>query len=376
LKIKLNPAISALFDSAADLISHKKQWRDHGLICDPCDPKLPLQQPEAFYGDKEEYIHLIVSIVDFINDSTYDLLFLKGPKGIGKTTFTRIFKDYCQQLSIKASYQDAAIILSEDPLKNSDSSLNLVKDNADVIMVDNAFHLHHTLRKLQSLKHTPSESIPKIVAIMNSTEYEIYRRESIRFGETDYLHYCSMPIFQTSDIVSLLKKRLIVCSSESDLSNSILAKIPMIASLSHGNPGFALRLLGEMLRFSSNLDDTWITFGISRSHLQDFSPSKSPILREILIRELENDYRPSENRDYIIHKELTQLMNKTKSTISHHLSDLLALNLIYEQSTMKDRREKAYRPNKTIIGLLEHLAFEISPKETTFITNEGINHAK
>ena len=31
---------------------------------------------------------------------------------------------------------------------------------------------------------------------------------------------------------------------------------------------------------------------------------------------------------------------------------------------------------KLNIGLLEHLAFEISPKETTFITNEGINHAK
>ena len=39
-------------------------------------------------------------------------------------------------------------------------------------------------------------------------------------------------------------------------------------------------------------------------------------------------------------------------------------------------QEKAYRPNKTIIRLLEHLAFEISTKETTFITNEGINYAK
>jgi len=374
LKTKLNPTISALFDSAADLISHKKQWHNHGLICNPCDPKLPLQYPEAFYGDKEEYIHLIVSIVDFIRDSTHDLLFLKGPKGIGKTTFAKIFNDYCQQLSITANYQDAAIILSGDTLENSDSSLTLTKDNVDVIILDNAFHLHHTLRKLQSLKHTTSESMPKIVAIMNSTEYEIYRRESIHFGETDYLHYYSMCVFQTSEIESLLKKRLIVCSSGSDLSNSILAKIPMIASLSHGNPGFALRLLGEMLRFSSNLEDTRITFGISHSHLQDFSPSKSPILREILIRELENDYRLSENCDYIIHKELTQLMNKTKSTISHHLGDLLALNLIYEQSTRKDRREKAYRPNKTIIGLLEHLVFEISAKETTFITKEGMNH--
>jgi DNA-binding transcriptional ArsR family regulator len=376
VKMKFNPSIGSLFDSAANLISHKKQWRDQGLICDPCDPKLPLQYPEAFYGDKEEYIHLIVSIVDFIRDTSNDLLFLKGPKGIGKTTFAKIFNDYCQQLDLTSHYQDAAVMLSEDPLHHSDSSLTLVKDNVDVIIVDNAYHLHHTLRKLQSLKHTTSDSRPKIVAIMNSTEYEIYRRESIHFGDTDYLHYCSMPVFQISDITSLLKKRLTVCSSEPDLSNSIFARIPMIASLSHGNPGFSLRLLGEMLHFSSNLDETMITFGISRSYLQEFSPSKSPILREILIRELENDYRPSENRDYIIHKELTQLMNKTKSTISHHLSDLLAMNLIYEQSTLKDRREKAYRPNKTIIGLLEHLAFEISHKETTSITNEGINHAK
>lgn len=375
MKMKLNPTISALFDSAADLILHKKQWRDHSLKCDPCDPKLPLQNPEAFYGEREEYIHLIVSIFDFIKDSSNDLLFLKGPQGIGKTTFAKIFNNYCQQLNLTANYQDAAIILSEDQLQPSDSSLTLVKDNVDVIMVDNAFHLHHTLRKLQSLRLNSSDCMPKIVAIMNSTEFEIYRRESIHLGESDYINYCSMPIFETSDIVSLLKKRLTVCSSEPDLSNSIYAKIPMIASLSHGNPGFALRLLGEMLRFSSNLDDTMITFGISRSYLQEFSPSKSPILREILIRELENDYRPNENLGYIIHKELTQLMNKTKSTISHHLSDLLALNLIYEQSILKDRREKAYRPNRTIIGLLEHLAFEISPKETTSITNEGIHHA-
>ena len=182
MKMKLNPTISALFDSAADLISHKKQWRDHSLICDPCDPLLPLHNPEAFYGDREEYIHLIVSIVDFIKDSSSDLFFLKGPKGIGKTTFAHIFNDYCQKLDLTANYQDAAIILSGDRLKPSDSSLTFVKGNVDVILVDNAFHLHRTLRKLHSLEQTPSDRMTKILAIMNSTEYEIYRRERINLG--------------------------------------------------------------------------------------------------------------------------------------------------------------------------------------------------
>jgi len=31
---------------------------------------------------------------------------------------------------------------------------------------------------------------------------------------------------------------------------------------------------------------------------------------------------------------------------------------------------------KLNIRLIEHLAFEISPKKTPFITNEGMNHAK
>ena len=40
------------------------------------------------------------------------------------------------------------------------------------------------------------------------------------------------------------------------------------------------------------------------------------------------------------------------------------------------KQDKAYMPNKTIIGLLEHLAFEISLKEITSITYEGLNNAK
>ena len=80
-------------------------------------------------------------------------------------------------------------------------------------MVDNAFHLQHTLRKLQSLKHATSDSMPKIVAIMNSTEYEIYRRKSIHLGETDYLHFCSMPVFQTSDAEMIVTDRFIATFS-------------------------------------------------------------------------------------------------------------------------------------------------------------------
>jgi hypothetical protein len=43
---------------------------------------------------------------------------------------------------------------------------------------------------------------------------------------------------------------------------------------------------------------------------------------------------------------------------------------------LKDRREKAYRPNKTIIGLLEYFAFESLMKENTSVVTEGINREK
>ena len=110
--------------------------------------------------------------------------------------------------------------------------------------------------------------------------------------------------------------------------------------------------------------------------LSNFPPSKSPILREILIREVQNEFLPPAKRAYIIHKELTIIMNKTKSTISHHLGDLLSGNLIYELSTDRDKRERAYRPNKAIFGILERLAFELTFTEDARITFEGINREK
>lgn len=370
-KPQLDPSISALFESAANLISQQKIWIDRGFICDPCDPKLPLHKSEAFYGDSNQIIKLIATIVDFVHNSDKDLLFLKGPRGSGKTTFAHIFQYYSRHLKLFALYQDASNLLSDDLLQQTEISAK-----PDVIFLDNAFHLNNTLRKLNTLTLSDNSHTPKIVAIFDSTEFEVYRRECIRVGDTKYLQFCSMPIFSTSDVSTLLFKRLRACSATKNLPESLSMAISSIAAFSLGNPGFSIRLLGEMLRFSQSIEDTCITFGINPVHFQDFSPSKSPILREILIREVENDYRPHQEREYIIHKELTHLMNKTKSTISHHLSDLLAFNLIYEHSTQRDKRERAYRPNKTIIGLLEYLAFEISPKPNKFLSNESMKYEK
>lgn len=367
---QFDPAISALFESAANLISQRQKWINRGFICDPCDPKLPLLKPEAFYADSKQFINLIATIIDFIKKSDKDLLFLKGPRGSGKTTFANIFQHYCRHLNLFALYQDASILLSADRLQSEISS------KPDVIFLDNAFHLNNTLRRLDSGSFSNHSPTPKIVAILDSTEFEVFRRECIRVGSSDYLNFCTMPVFSSSDISTLLSKRLQACLSSDDLPESISMKIPSVAAFSLGNSGFAIRVLGELLRFSQSIEDACMTFGINPIVLQEFSPSKSPILREILIREIENDYPPYQDREYIIHKELTHLMNKTKSTISHHLSDLLDLNLIYEHSTRRDKRERAYRPNKTIIGLLEYLAFEISSKPNKYLSNESINYEK
>lgn len=370
----LDPEISAIFESAARKVKEKKKWRKLGYICDPCDPLLPLQQPKAFYGENPQIETLIAKIIDFIHEPTKDLLFFKGPRGSGKTIFAQIFKEYSQKLKVSANYQDASTFFTErsfQPNEALSSSLNMEAE--DVIFLDKAFHLHKSLPKLLTLKPPIDHLSPKIIAIMDSTEFEIYRRLCIQRGDKTYQHFLPMPYLNSVDISNILQKRLHICyrgTFTSPISDEIIQNI---ANLSYGNPGIAIRILDETLRFSLNVEDIRYTFGINPEALNHFPSSKSPILREILVRDVQNEFLPLEKREYIIHKELTILMNKTKSTISHHLGDLLSSNLIYEQSTDRDKREKAYRPNKAIFGILEHLAFESTTTEDALIAFEGIN---
>jgi DNA-binding transcriptional ArsR family regulator len=72
--------------------------------------------------------------------------------------------------------------------------------------------------------------------------------------------------------------------------------------------------------------------------------------------------------------DLVDLLQKSKGTISHHLRQLVQQNLIYEQP-MKDGREKAYRPNNTLFGLLEQFAFHPPYEMENFLSSlEGISH--
>ncbi len=375
----LDPTISALFESAKKKASKKDEWRKSGYECDPCDPLLPLQQPKAFYGENPQVEELIAKIIDFINDPAKDLLFLKGPQGSGKTIFALIFEEYSQKLNVSAIYQNASTFFTEQAFKpNETLSLGTNVESEDIIFLDNAFFLHKTLRRLLSLKQPSTRHSPKIIAIMDSTEFEIYRRLCIQRGDNAYQHFLPMPHSDSADISNILNRRLHVCYGDPftpPLSDDVIADI---AELSQGNPGIAIRILEEYIRatYPLSVEDTRHTFGINLKALKNFPPSKSPILREILVQEVRNKFLSQEKREYIIHKDLTSLMNKTKSTISHHLGDLLSCSLIYEQSTDRDKREKAYRPNKAIFGILEHLAFESTLTEDALIKFEGINREK
>jgi DNA-binding transcriptional ArsR family regulator len=375
---ELDPSISALFESAAKLVAKKEKWKTLGYICDPCDPLLPLQHPKAFYGKNPRIETLIAKIVDFVHEPTRDLLFLKGPRGSGKTVFAHIFKEYSQKLKISANYQNASIFFTERTFQPDEAlsfSLN-TESEVDVIFLDQAFYLHKTLPRLLSLKPSNNQRSPKIIAIMDNTEFEIYRRLCIQRADKTYQYFLSMPSLTSTDINNILQRRLHVCFGGPVPPHITDDVIEEIANLSFGNPGIALRILEEILRFSRRIEDIRYTFGINPEVLRTFPPSKSPILREILVREVQNEFLPPAKREYIIHKELTIIMNKTKSTISHHLGDLLSGNLIYEQSMDRDRREKAYRPNKAIFGILEHLAFESAAEFYSRITFEGINREK
>ncbi len=370
----LDPKIRALFDSAKEIAEKKKNWVKLGYECDPCDPFLPIKHSKAFYGtNNREYRELIAFILDFIQNRENDIIFLKGPLGSGKTIFAQIFEKYSKELDLFASYQDASSQLSEDNSKMSER-MHFVKNKRleDVILLDNSFLLHRSLRKLLTFDSTV-KSAPKIIAIMNSTEFEVYRRWCIQTGDKSYQHFLSMPQLKKSDIIKLIKTRLQVCYGKQAIPIAIENILENIAVLSQGNPGLAIRILEETLKFSRSLDDLRLSFGIDPNDLSDFPPSKSPILREILVCEIQNELLPPFKREYIRHKNLTQIMNKTKSTISHHLGDLLNRNLIFEQIATHDKRERSYRPNKTILGILEYLAFELPFIEDNLMMLEGIN---
>ncbi|MFX0014159.1 MAG: hypothetical protein ACFFB2_06690 [Promethearchaeota archaeon] len=369
----LDDPLDSLFENADRDIKQKKRLQELGYRYDPCDPLLPLHDPHAFYGDEnQQYKDLIIKIVEFIEESSYDLLILKGPRGTGKTIFARIFEAYSQKLNISAVYQDASTFFKETT--GSDPPIDW--SSADVIFLDDAFLLHKTLRRLLTVNSPFPPLSPKIIAIMDSTEFEIYRRLCIQQGDTSYQHFLSMPHFNHIEITNLLNRRLRVCYREQTIPYIPANTVSNIASITFGNPGVAISILEDFFSLNSSLSfvDFRFTFGIDPEVLNNFSPSKIPILREILVREVQNESLPFERRQYIIHKELTRLMNKTKSTISHHLGDLLSGTLIYEQSTDRDKREKAYRPNKAIFGILEHLAFETSFSVDARITFKGIYH--
>ncbi|MHA1972029.1 MAG: hypothetical protein ACTSW1_03480 [Candidatus Hodarchaeales archaeon] len=345
-------SITELFKSAAKLASQRKSWGYFGYKYNPCEPLLPVTLPETFYGEDILPVkQLIANLISFITNSSLDLLFLKGPIGSGKNIFAHIFVKYSLQLGINAIYIDAADLLSNT------TSVSWY-EQGDVIFLDNAFHLRETLRKISSL-NSAEKSSPKIVALMSSSEFESYRRHSIRVGDNTYRHFLPMYHFSDYDITELLSRRLKACLDGSTLPEVYTTLISDIASLSLGNPGVALHILDEAIKFATSLNDIRISFGIRPQSIKDLPTSKLPLIRELLVSEVLNGCLPWDKRKYLIHKDFTSLLNRTKGTISHHLSDLISRNLIYESATTRDRREKAYRPNQSILGILEYYAFEM-----------------
>jgi DNA-binding MarR family transcriptional regulator len=354
--------VSQLIASGKKLAARRKIWQDSGYQCDPCDPLLPVTQPTAFFGEENlDYKKLIAEYIRFVQDSERDLVILKGPRGTGKSVLAQIFVEYNPQLGISASYQDATSVFFDKTTIGP----------GDVILLDNAMRF----QMFSSLKSFVTSHSPKIIALMDSTEFEVYRRRCILKGDLSYQHYLSMPQLKPSEIEELLHRRLHVCWGDQNFRPPFLNKLGDIANLAYGNPGLAIRILEETLNFSRDLEDINLTFAVNIGDLDEFPKSKLTILQEILIREIEREFTLS-SEGFLRHKDIADKIKKTKSTISHHLGELLNRNLIFEESAGSDKREKAYRPNKTIFGVLEYLAFERSTAADTLLTSEGIYREK
>ncbi|NHJ01896.1 MAG: hypothetical protein EAX86_07105, partial [Candidatus Heimdallarchaeota archaeon] len=283
-----------------------------------------------------------------------------------------IFTAYSEKLSLTTLFQDAFTLVSAFKAQDQDLLDNLGQNDQKLILLDNAFSIFRLLPKILSFDSDSLLHSPKIIAIMDSTEFEIYRRFCIIQGDRSYRCLHRFPRFSDAEIEKLLLKRVLICNDQEELASHTKMLIRNIAPIASGNPGLAIRILSEVLTFTQTLEEIQFSFGLDPTLINDFPPSKAAILREILIREVQKTAQLVKDQDYLIHKELTTLMNKTKSTISHHLGDLLNRNLIYEQPTTRDRRVRAYRPNSAIFGILEQLAFETSSFDDIFISTEGI----
>lgn len=371
-------ALSKLFAKGAHLAEEDLVRRTKGLKCDPCDPLLPLKHDEAFFGsEKQDFEKLIREIFRFLNEPTLPYLFLLGPQGSGKTIFTLICSKYIREQGFTAKYRDVKPLFADVPAKQmrEESPFEDMEEKVDLVFYDNAFVIHQTLPDLLSMEGTEQPHRTKICLLMNYAELEAYRRHCIlRSGNRSYQHFIIMPSLTTSDIKSLILSRLKVCYHDEALSTEFQSFLQIIPPLAHGNPGLALRLLEEAIRFSSTKDDLRISLSVDLEMLTEFSGAKNPLIREILVREAQNEIRTSTEGTYLQNRDLVDLLQKSKGTISHHLRQLVQQNLLYEQP-MKDGREKAYRPNNTLFGLLEQFVFQ-SPHETEnlLLSSEGISH--
>ncbi|MFW9854112.1 MAG: ArsR family transcriptional regulator [Candidatus Thorarchaeota archaeon] len=371
--------LSELFTKAARLAEEELIRKSKGLECDPCDPLLPLKHGTAFFGREanQNFELLVAEVFRFLKDPAPHYRFLIGPQGSGKTIFSRICTKYFHQKGYKAKYQDLKTLFG-DLLPNQvgkEPPLEETEENNDVIFYDNAFVIHQSLPDLLSMEGAGKSQRTKVCLLMNLAEWEAYRRHCIvKSGNRSYQFFTLMPGLTSPNIKDLIKSRLQVCSGDEVLSVEFRQLLEIIPPLAHGNPGLAVRLLEEAIKFSSTKDDLRISLSVDLETLTELSGTKIPLVREILVREAQNEIWTAKERTYLQNRDLVDLLQKSKGTISHHLRQLVQQNIIYEQP-MKDGREKAYRPNNTLFGLLEHYTFQ-SPYDLGNLSHslEGISH--